>query len=57
MGKLIFGWVSDQIQSNYANWSSWKSTGNSDDANKFYQDTWEKANSEGLTWFCYPVED
>lgn len=53
---LIFGWVSSNIQSNWANWSNWKSTGNQEDANKFYEETVEEAESQNLTWFCYDYE-
>lgn len=57
MEKLIFGWVSDQIQSNYAAWSNWKSTGNQSEADAFYEETSNIAQREGLTWFCYSIEE
>lgn len=53
---LIYGWVSEQIQSNWANWSSWKETGSQEDADLFWKNTVEQAESQGLTWFCYEYE-
>lgn len=49
--KLIFGWVSPQVQCNWANWSTWKQYGNQEDANEFYKLTQDDAYEQGLTWF------
>lgn len=52
---LTFGWVSNQIQSNWADWSWWKSTGDDTDAQQFYDHTADKAYTQHLTWFCYQI--
>lgn len=49
---LQFGWVSEQIQANFAAWSTWKATGTQADADKFYWDSCDEAEQQGLSWFC-----
>lgn len=49
--NLVFGWVSPQIQGNWANWSSWKDYGDEEDAKIFYRLTSDEAYEQGLTWF------
>lgn len=53
---LIFGWVSEQIQSNWAAWSNWKETGTQEDADRFYEKTKDGAVKQGLSWFCYEID-
>lgn len=50
--NLIYGWVSPQIQSNFAAWSTWSERGDEESAKKFYEETVAKALSHNLTWFC-----
>jgi hypothetical protein len=50
---LVYGWVSAQIQNNWAAWSSWKEKGDKESSEKFYKETVDEAEDQGLTWFCY----
>ncbi len=52
METLIFGWVADNINNNFAAWSTNKSEGTKEDADKFYADTVEEMEGTGMSWFC-----
>lgn len=56
MQNLVFGWVSDTVQSNFAAWSSWEKYGDEVAANDFFQKTRQEAERQGLKWFCCDAE-
>lgn len=56
MKNLVFGWVSANIQQNFAAWSTWKSQGDETDANVFFEQTRDEAEKQGLEWFCVDSE-
>lgn len=49
---FVFGWVAENINSNYAAWSTWQSSGNWSDAEQFFNETSDDVQSQGLTYFC-----
>ncbi len=52
--NVIFGWVSsEEIKSDWAEHSKWKSTGSLSDADKFFWKTVQEASAQGLKWFCF----
>lgn len=51
--NLVFGWVAENVKSNWANWSNWKSFGTYEDSAEFWKNTVETASLQRLTWFCY----